>query len=315
MSAAAPTIMRTISSWVVSRVAPVACVPPVAQDDEAIGDAQHLFDEVRDVDNRVALRLEPLEHREQMLDVGRPEAARRLVQHEHGAAHRERARDLDDLLRRGREAPGRRIEREVIVAELGQRRAGDLAHASPVEHAKTRGLDAQGDVLNDGEVGRERQFLLDHRDAGVPCLTWIVRRVRTAANRHDAGIWPERARQDGHQRALAGAVLTDEAADLARRNRQIHASQRDGGPKPLGHAAHDESGGLRPRPSTFAQGAPSSAEGLGPRDVRHFTRSGSSSATISGCCRFCGVAIVTPVSIRASTGSFLRCDTIVFTPR
>ncbi len=132
-----------------------ACVPPVAQDDEAIGDAQHLFDEVRDVDNGVPLRLEPLEHREQMVHVGGPEAARRLVQHEHGAADGKRARDLDDLLRRGREAPGRRVKRKVVVAQLRERRAGDLPHASPVEHAKTRGLDAQGDVFDDGEVGRE----------------------------------------------------------------------------------------------------------------------------------------------------------------
>ncbi len=46
--------------------------------------------------------------------------------------------------------------------------------------------------------------------------------------------------------------------NLARSDRQVHAGQRDGGPKPLGHAAHYESGGLRPRgpPDALSRGGP-----------------------------------------------------------
>ena len=54
-----------------------AGVPSVAQDDEAIGDRLHLFDEMRDVDDRVALRLQPAKQREQPL--ARRRAPRLLV--------------------------------------------------------------------------------------------------------------------------------------------------------------------------------------------------------------------------------------------
>ena len=75
-------------------------VAAVAQDDDAIGDRFDLFDEVRDVDDGEALRLETADQREEPLDVGVGEAARRLVEHDDAGAARQSARDLDQLLRR-----------------------------------------------------------------------------------------------------------------------------------------------------------------------------------------------------------------------
>ena len=77
-----------------------AGVPAVAQDDEAVRHRLHFLDEVRDVHDRHPLRLEPADEIEERPDVGRTEAAGRLVEDEDTAAGRERPRDLDELLRR-----------------------------------------------------------------------------------------------------------------------------------------------------------------------------------------------------------------------
>ena len=80
-----------------------ADIAAVAQDDEAIGDGLHFLDEVRDVDDRLPLRPQPPQQREEVFDVGAAEAARRLVEDEHAAADRQRPRDFDELLLRDRE--------------------------------------------------------------------------------------------------------------------------------------------------------------------------------------------------------------------
>src|SRR4029078_2931432 len=95
---------------------------------------------------------------------------------------------------------------------------------------------------------------------------------------------------NGHQRALAGAVLADEAADLSRRDRQIDAVESDRRAEGLADPAHQAS-----------------------RRLAHFFRSGSSRAFISRVSMVSLVATCTPVSIHFSTGCPLRCATIVLT--
>ena len=75
-------------------------VAAVAQHDEAIRHRLHFLDEVRDVDDRDPARLQAADEIEQRANVRVPQAAGRLVEHEHAAAGRERARDFDELLRR-----------------------------------------------------------------------------------------------------------------------------------------------------------------------------------------------------------------------
>ena len=78
------------------------------------------------------------------------------------------------------------------------------------------------------EVRRERQLLVDHRDAGAARRERIARRVRGAVEPHLARVGRQRAGENRHQRALAGAVLADERADLAAAHREIDAVERDG---------------------------------------------------------------------------------------
>ena len=100
---------------------------------------------------------------------------------------------------------------------------------------------------------RDRQLLVDHGHAGPARLQRVARRVGLAVQRHGAGVGGEGAGQDGHQRALARAVLPDEGDDLAGRDAEVDAVEGDGGGEGLGDAAHLQRGraaaaqGFQPR--------------------------------------------------------------------
>src|SRR6267143_1206436 len=182
------------------------------------------------------------------------------------------------------------------MTELRQRRRRRLAHAIALDDTASRRLDAEHDVLHHREVRRERQLLMDHRDARLARVERMARRVRRALDPHDARVGFERARQDPHQRALARTVLADERAHFAGLDGEIDAVERDGRAERFAHAAH-----LEPRRRAYR--------------FSHLSRSGCSSSFASGSFMCSRVISRTPVSIRFSTGLPLMCDTIVFTPR
>src|SRR5262249_6103681 len=63
-----------------------AGIPSIAEHGEPIGDLGDLLDEMRDIDDRMPLSAQFLQHREQSSRVLPSEAAGRLVQDEHSAA-------------------------------------------------------------------------------------------------------------------------------------------------------------------------------------------------------------------------------------
>ena len=94
-------------------VGPAARVAPVAQHHEPVGDLFHFLDEVRDVDDGVAVRLQPAHQLEQALDVLAAEAAGGLVEDEDARADGEGAGDLDELLLGHGEAADHGVRRDV----------------------------------------------------------------------------------------------------------------------------------------------------------------------------------------------------------
>jgi hypothetical protein len=70
----------------------------VSENGDSIGDAVDLVELVRDVDDRHSARLEPLDHPEQRIDLGRAERGGRFVHHDQPCLPREGTGDLDQLL-------------------------------------------------------------------------------------------------------------------------------------------------------------------------------------------------------------------------
>ena len=156
----------------------------VAQHDEAVGDRLHFFEEVRDVDDRRCPRAFSRrdQRRRARCTSACAEAARRLVEDEHAAADRERARDLDELLRRRRQ---NRRRRPRARSRRGRARASAPAAVARIAIA-----------LHDG------------RGAPAPC------RARCSPSRRGAA----RATAPGRSsRRRRGARRADRAARRARR--------------------------------------------------------------------------------------------------
>ena len=168
--------------------------------------------------------------------------------------------------------------------------------ARAIDHPEPGRLDAEHDVLGDAQVRRDRQFLIDHRDAGAPGVERFPRMVVGPVEPHRAGVGPLRARQDAHQRALAGAILPDERAHFSARHGDVHAVERHRRAERLADAAH-----LEARRSGHC--------------FSHFFRSGCISSFISGVSIVSRVTMRTPVSMRRSTLAPLMWSTRVFTPR
>ena len=63
--------------------------------------------------------------------------------------------------------PTVRVGVDLGVAELGEHVAGEAAGLRAIPDAAARGLGAHEDVLGHGQVGEERQLLVDEGDAAV----------------------------------------------------------------------------------------------------------------------------------------------------
>ncbi len=242
--------------------------------------------------------------REEMLGVGPGEAARRLVEHEDPAAHCERAGDLDQLLTGGRERACGSVNRNLGMAEPCERRGRNAAHLVSPDQAEPRRLHAEQDVLPDGQMRRDRELLVDHRDARRACAERISRTVRRSVEPHRAGVGAERAGEDRHQRALARAVLTHDRADLAGIDEQIDAVDSKRRAERLPDPAHLEARSGRRSCGVVSYGF-----------FSHRSRSGLRSSAASGEFMSARETTRTPVSMRRSTFCPLMWSTIVFTPR
>ena len=126
------------------------------------------------------------------------------------------------------------------MCEVLQQPERPPAGGPDVEPPPARRLDSEQDVLGDGEVRAERELLMDEGDAAPPRLERRGRGVGPIVELHLAAVRMQRAGDDAHQRALAGAVLPDQGVHLAGVEHQVHAVQRHRRAEPLGEARDPE---------------------------------------------------------------------------
>jgi hypothetical protein len=114
-----------------------------------------------------------------------------------------------------------------VRADIGQqprrfRASRAPLHASPDAAA----LQPHGEVLGHGEIRKQRRLLVNRRDAEAAHQQRIGVRDYPAADRQRPTVGRVRARDDPHQRALAGAVLADQRMHLARAQIERDTAQR-----------------------------------------------------------------------------------------
>ena len=110
-----------------------------------------------------------------------------------------------------------------------------LARGVEVEGAGEAGrLVAEHDVLGDGEDGDQHEVLVHHADAGRDRVAGTGEVLDLVVEQDLALVGPVEAVEHVHQRGLAGAVLTEQAVDLARLDGQGDPVVGDQGPEALG---------------------------------------------------------------------------------
>src|SRR5690606_19631740 len=110
----------------------------VAQNREAIGDAEDLVEEVADVDHAHAFIAKAPDDLEEAFGVVMSEGARRLVEDEDPRLARDRARDLDDLLLAHAERRHRSSRIDLAVAENRERIAHPRVVAPSADEPEAR---------------------------------------------------------------------------------------------------------------------------------------------------------------------------------
>ena len=175
---------------------------------------------------------------EQVGDTTLVEHRRRLVQDQQPGLVGQGPRHADDLLRRRCEAADRPAGRDVGMAEPAQQLPGPPVGGGRAAEARRGELVAEEDVLRDGEVGHQVEFLVDRGDAQLDRGDRVGDGHIDAVPTDAALVRLVGAGHDLDQGGLAGAVLAEQAVHLAGANVQVHPVQGDDSGKPFDHAAH-----------------------------------------------------------------------------
>ena len=110
-----------------------------------------------------------------------------------------------------------------LLARLGEVETVERAHR----------LDAEHDVFGDREHRHQHEVLMHHADAGADGVAGAVEAGRLAVDEDLALVRPVEAGEHVHQRRLAGAVLAQEAENLARADVRLMESLATRSPKRL----------------------------------------------------------------------------------
>ncbi len=210
---------------------------PVAEHGDRIRDLQDVVQEMRDEDDAAAAGAHPAQHLEQAPHFRGRERRGRLVQDDDAGAGIEHAGELDQLLQpdRQRAHGGSRIDVEAQHLELAP---GARAHGLPVDHAVSGQLLAEIDILRDREVGDDGELLVHHADPGIERIAGRMELHVLAVDQHPPSIGRVHAGDDLHHGGLAGAVLADQAVDLAFAQLEIDVAQGRDAAEGLRDALH-----------------------------------------------------------------------------
>jgi hypothetical protein len=142
-----------------------------AQHHDAVGDAQRFLQLVGDEHDSASGGLQRLDDAEEVLDLLWCQYGGRLVEDDDLRVAEQDLDDLDALLHADGELLGDRVRIEVEPEFLGQ-----VAHlgagGGDVDAAhRQRRLDAEHDVLGNGEHRHEHEVLVHHADAGPDRVT------------------------------------------------------------------------------------------------------------------------------------------------
>lgn len=188
--------------------------PAVAQHGYAVGDFLHFRQAVRDIEHGHAFRANIADDVKQRLGFDRRQAGRRFVKNDQPMRHEQHAHDLHQLPLGDRQAADDGVG-VYHAAQFGDRPAGAVAHGTIVHYRALAQFAAKVDVLRHRQIRREQYFLMDEHNAAMFGIHRPAQRDGVAVDTDLTARGLFIARQQFHERRLAGAVLTDDGMHLA----------------------------------------------------------------------------------------------------
>jgi hypothetical protein len=221
---------------------------------DPVRDREHVLDVVRDQDDRLALRPQPVDESQHLAHLGHRQRRRRLVHDDQLGVDVERPRDRHALPLPAGERLDPDIEVRHVDIELAQELAGPAPHRTPVEEGHARHLAnqlaAEEDVVGDRHLPRQRQLLVDRRNPPGPGVLGPGEFHHPPVEPHLAGVRPVRAGHHLDQRGFACAVVADQRHHLAAAELEVDALERQHAAEPLGDARHRKLGHVEPHALT-----------------------------------------------------------------
>jgi hypothetical protein len=177
----------------IERARLIGDAPPVAQNDDPVGDALDISEAVRNVEHADAALAQAVDDAEQPIRFRSREAGGRLVEDQHRRVGCDGARDRDELAMRRAERGKILIERDVEADAVGDHPCA-FENSAPGDE-RTRPATAQlieQKVFSDGQPGNAKLIgrLMDDDDSG-----------RARRLRRRQGALPGRRRRCGPDRA------------------------------------------------------------------------------------------------------------------
>ena len=250
-STSRPTIMRARLSSVAPSTGTVSTFFPRRRTVMRSATSSTSWSLWRDEDDRLPLRLQLGDDREQLLRLLRGQDGRRLVEHEDLRPAVEGLQDLDALLR---------SDGDVLDATAGVDReavaVGEVADTFPrlpeVEHhPRVRGLFGENDVLGHGHHRDEHEVLVHHPDPALDRVLGRRERRLLPVEEDLPRVRVVEPVEDVHQRRLAGAVLAEQRMHLAGGDVEVDVVVGEHAGEALGDPAELENGWLGPLTRRF----------------------------------------------------------------
>ena len=163
----------------------------------------------------------------------RIDAAGGLVEEQQLRLVQQRRRERDALAQSRRQSAGQHAQRLLELQPRGEFR--DPLFERVVRQPVHRAEEAQ--VLDDGEVGVERELLAHVAEPVLPLLG-LLRRIESAEAGDLAARRLQQSRQHADRRRLARSVRAEESEDLAARNVEADVVHRDETAEPARQIAH-----------------------------------------------------------------------------
>ena len=208
--------------------------PAVAQHCDIIGDPVDLVQLVTDEENGGAVGAELAHHRKEPIRLIARQSSSRLVEDQKLALLTDSAGNFDELSFADRELGKWRVgiglKPNDVEPRLGR---GALQHRGPRQELRCTANRECREILNDREVGKQAQMLVDRYDPRTDGVAHGTKRYSRAINPDLPIVEGERADDNLHQRALTSTILANKSVNSTRGQRQAGSAQRARGTEAL----------------------------------------------------------------------------------